>query len=493
MKAFRNALLALLVGLTVFLPSTLDAGVRAWVHSVPDNTLAPKNARVEFLRFVIASDVTEVISDILISPTVDAISGKLRRIVILNAYGDEVGSTELREEQRAIMISLKDIVNRAGWQQVFTLVGDTQSDLRGNSGQVVSLDIVGIGTRTRVNSILAEGDYPFQGARHVLNNSLTIGSLGQPERLYPQANVEVGNNQVIGAFDIPVGSQEDLSVKSLPFTLHTSGNAQAVTAVTLVDERGKIIAGPVDSIYAPEWGKAVFRFHDQITLPKGGVRVFFRANVGRDYANGGTIAVALNPADWIEVRGKAYGYEIPTDTLATVTGPTMYTKGPRLDIQIQAEPYVTVTAGDAFTAVTVTLDATQSSEDMVIHSLPLAVATLLPYWADWISFAPYDPVTGEEYLGGKTIGVTENDGNTKSFPLSIPLLRNGNPLVVPKGTKKQIAIRAFPRGGLAVYALGLTDIRGLQVRGMTTGISVYPNWWMGWTIIQVNPDPKAKG
>lgn len=494
MKTFRNALLALLVGLTVF-PNTLDAGVRAWVQSVPDRiVLAPKNSRVEFLRFVITSDVTEVVSDVLISANTDNISHLLRRIAILNNYGDEVGSIDLyRNEQRALKLSLRDTVVKAGWQEVFTLVGDTQSDLSGNSGQGVSLDVVGVGTRTRLNSILAAGDYPFKGARYVLNDSLVIGSLGQPERLYRHANVEVGNNQVIGAFDIPVGSQEDLSVRSLPFTIHTSGNAQAVTAVTLIDERGRVIAGPVDSTYAPEWGKAIFRFNEQITLQKGGVKVYFKANVGRDYANGGTITVSLNPADWIEVRGTSYGYEIPTDTLTTTTGPTMYTKGPRLDMSIQADPYVTIAAGSAINVLTVTLDATQSSEDMRIYSIPLTMATLLPYWATWISFEPYDLASGEAYLGGKTVGITETDSNSKMFPVLIPLSKNGNPLVVPRGTKKQIGIRALPRGGPAVYALGITDIYGQQVNGTKTGIAVWPNWTMGWTIIQVNPVPNGKG
>ena len=495
MKTSKNALLAMLVGLAVFLPSNLNAGVRAWVSQVPQSTLAPENARVEFMKFYVASTETEVISDILISANTDNVSSLLRRIAVLNDYGDEVGSIDLfRNEQNAIKVSLRDTVNKATWQQGFSLVGDTQSDLRGNSGQVISLDIVGIGTRTRINSILAEGDYPFRGARHVLNDSLVIGFLGQPERLYKQANVEVGNNQVIGVFDVPVGKVEDLSVRSLPFTIHATGNTRAVTAVTLVNQDGKVIAGPVDHSYAPEWGKAVFRFTDTIVLPKGGTRVYFKANVGRDFANGGTISVAINPADWIEVRGTRFGYEIPADTLTTVTGPTMYTRGPRLDIRIQAEPYVTVTAGGVVNALTVTLDGTESSEDMVIHSLPLTLSTLLPYWASWVSFAPYDPITGVELLGGKTVGVTENDSvRQKSFPLWIPITTNGNPLVVPKGTKKQISIRAFPRGGPAVYAIGLTDIQGLQVHGTKTGIAVWPNWSMGWTIIQVNPDPNGKG
>ena len=231
-----KGLFRLLTLFVLTLTPNLNAAITARFITSPGNALAPKNARVEFLTFEISSDTTEPLSSVRVGTTGSLID-KLRRVSILNAYGDEVGYYEPQGpgEKDVFVIPLSDTVNKANWSQQFTLVAETAYSLTPYAGQQLSLTVEGLWTRTGETSVSAGGIFPFRGATYTLNDSLTIGSLSEPQRLYKQANAVVGNNQIIGAFAVPVGSAEDVSVSSLPFAIHASGDARSITSVTLLD------------------------------------------------------------------------------------------------------------------------------------------------------------------------------------------------------------------------------------------------------------------
>lgn len=463
--------------------------------SSPSDGNAPRGGRVEFLTLELSAGSTaESIRGVSVRNTTpfDAVFWK---IAVLNAWGDEVGTIEDPRGVGEFLITLKDVVIRPYWTERFYLVGDRVGAPSAAVGSVVSLAVSKV-SASGADRVRMEGVVPFTGAAYTVNDSLDIGRISKPQRLHQHGNAVVGPPQVIGAFFLPTANIEDISVRSLPFTVYATGDARSLTGVTLIDSNDRVLAGPVDYSYAPEWGKAVFRFNDTFTIPKGGMQVYLKAKIGREFANGGTVTAAINPAEWIAVRGQLYGYELVMGS-ETIAGPTINVRGPRLDLSVAALPFVTAVAGTRnVSLLSVVLDATESSEDMRIHSLPLTVATLVPYWMNYITFASYEGTTAlTESVSSPAAPAVGEKQPTGLFPFGLPLGNAGEGIIVLRGTKRTITIKVNLTGGPAVYAVGLVNVlgAGLMVTGMNTTISVHPNWTPGWTILSVAPDPNGKG
>jgi hypothetical protein len=179
-------------------------------------------------------------------------------------------------------------------------------------------------------------------------------------------------NQPLGGFVVDVKG-EPISVGSMTFRLSewkgTSATTytQDVLNISLYDENGTVVAGPVDiTASSPN-----VSFTDTVTFPVGAHVYTLKGKLTTDFANNQTIAASTTPAsDWGTVRGTVTGVTI-IPSGGTITGSTMTVKSASMAVSVSSLPLAqTVIAGaNQFTFANYVLDAGSSGEDISLNSI----------------------------------------------------------------------------------------------------------------------------
>ncbi|MBX4210665.1 peptidoglycan-binding protein, partial [Candidatus Parcubacteria bacterium] len=189
----------------------------------------------------------------------------------------------------------------------------------------------------------------------------------------PAQNVAVNlAGQPLGGFTADVKG-EQITVASLTFTIATTGTKTAgsdasITNVTIVDQNGKVVAGPVDA----SGTGTTLTFTDTILFPIAKGTYTLKGKVGPGFGSDGTVIISTTPSSqWSTVTGQVTNSPI-TPSSATVTMNTMTVKNAALTISVSTDPaaQTVVSGAQQFTFANYQLSALSSGEDIRLNAFP---------------------------------------------------------------------------------------------------------------------------
>ncbi|MEK7641156.1 MAG: peptidoglycan-binding domain-containing protein [Patescibacteria group bacterium] len=294
-------------------------------------------------------------------------------------------------------------------------------------------------------------------------------------------------NQPLGGFIVDVKG-EDVTVAAINFdasTIESAGtggtiDTNDITNITLVDEDGKVVAGPVDGVAG---GNNAIRFSDTITFKVGRKVYSLKGKLGTDFASNDTVAASTTPgSDWTTVKGVTSGVTITPTPASAVTGSTMTIKAASLTLTVSpetnaggsdasstAQNVVAGTSGYVFSKYV--LDASGSGEDIKITSMAPRLGISAVNTAD--------DITNCQILDG---AVALNTGTNIVNPTNSAASADNvsfvfdTPMVMAKGTIKILSMKCNLISGADAgqqWRWGIADAAGNMVStGSVSGQSV---------------------
>ncbi|MBP9669095.1 MAG: peptidoglycan-binding protein [Candidatus Pacebacteria bacterium] len=295
----------------------------------------------------------------------------------------------------------------------------------------------------------------FTGYTATINPG-TVTTIGKANTVAAQ-NIAVNvQNQPLGGFETNFAG-EAVSVQGMTFTVSTSSAniGGLLTNVSVVDQNGVVVAGPVDATNPTNGASQTLTFTDTVTFPVGKMVYTLKGRVSSSATSGAVIIVATTPSGWTNPTGQTSGNSITIGTSAFNMN-AMTVKGVTLAVSASTQPSSqSIVAGvQGFTFANVQLDASQSGEDVRVTSIPVYYANLSGTPASSFSGCQlWDGVTPLNTGGRVVNSVTNNTSSTFSLD---------NSLTIPKGTVKTLAVKCN---------LG-TSASGSAVFGIAGGASI---------------------
>jgi hypothetical protein len=175
-------------------------------------------------------------------------------------------------------------------------------------------------------------------------------------------------NQVLGGFQTNFLG-EPVTVQGMTFLVNGTATTTTsnVTLVSIVDENGAVVAGPVDA------SAGVLTYTNSITFPTGAHTYTLKGKLPSDTANGGTIKLMTTPSAWTSPQGQSTGNSVDLTTIGQITMNTMTVRSAQLSVAAGSNPssQSVVKGGQNIVVGTIQLDASQSGEDLRLSSLPV--------------------------------------------------------------------------------------------------------------------------
>ncbi len=235
-------------------------------------------------------------------------------------------------------------------------------------------------TTNNTSGYTTAGQPFFQGARVTVTGA-SVTTISRASEV-PSQNVAVNvPAQPMGGFVAEIRG-EPVTVQTMTISVATSSGVNGqLTNVTLVNDAGVVVAGPVDA------SANVITFNNSITLSSGRHVYTIKATVPTGTSNGATFALSTTPSNWTGVTGQISGNTVSdfANLTSPVTMNTMTVRGAALSVSAGTTPaaQTIVGGGQGVTLGSVQLDASQSGEDIrmnnvkVVFTLGSAVNTEL--------------------------------------------------------------------------------------------------------------------
>jgi len=311
------------------------------------------------------------------------------------------------------------------------------------------------------------------GTANVIQNATSVAS----------ANVPVNvNNTVLGGFQINFQG-EPVSISGISFAAATSSGATGgvLTSVSIVDENGAVVAGPVDQpSTATNDGGYNIVFTDTITFPVGLHTYTIKGKVPSAWKNGSTVSLfaTASATYWTSPTGQTSGNTIALPG-TVVTMNTMTVKGATLVISASASPVAqTIVAGNTVTLANIQLDASQSGEDLRLNQLKLSEIGAGATTNNLNTCTIYNGSTALN-TGGNAVNVTSDiiDGATIGAANGDPLVTFNfdSALTIPKGTVMTVQVKCnIASAASGTYGFGIKDLEvsAPTVTGVQSGNSI---------------------
>src|SRR3989344_3845724 len=250
-----------------------------------------------------------------------------------------------------------------------------------------------------------------------------------------QNSYKRAGNSPCGGFTVEVKA-EPITVAQLVFNLGTIGDEpRDITNVSLVDQNGAVLAGPVDGsgTAGASWTDAL-TFSSTITFPVGITKLQLKGKLNTDFATNDTVQASTTPSsDWTTVTGTVTGTTIVPSPSSAVSGNTMTVKASAMTISVASDPVAqTVVAGaSALIFSKYVLDAGASGEDVKVRQLLL----------DFSTDAGATNFTSCQLWDGETALNTSSNAVNPSAAASSTTFTLDNVLIVPKGVSKTLALK----------------------------------------------------
>ena len=274
-------------------------------------------------------------------------------------------------------------------------------------------------------------------------------------------------NQILGGFVVDLKG-EAVQVQNQTFYFAFSAAAPAImTSVSLVDENGAVVAGPVDAT-STTIVQGV-NFTDTVTYKTGRHVYTLKGKIPSATANNTTVQASTNPAAWTNITGVTSGNTVSFSTQSVFTMNTMTIRAAALQVSNSSSPAAqSVVAGaQAVVLANIQFDASQSGEDVRFSSFPVTLTmaggflpTMLTSCQAW---------DGTLALNNGSNIVTPTSGSV-TFTLD-------NSAVATKGTIKTIAITCNTTSvavGTVAVGVSAANILAISSTGVTSSNTVSP-------------------
>ncbi|MBP9757125.1 MAG: peptidoglycan-binding protein [Candidatus Pacebacteria bacterium] len=285
--------------------------------------------------------------------------------------------------------------------------------------------LVTASTGTHGSSFIGSGSVSsqpfFQGSTVTVQGS-SVTTIARATEV-PSANIAVNvPGQALGGFVADIKG-EALTVQTL--TLNISGVATTttnqVTNITLVNDAGVVVAGPVDA------SGNVVTFNNSITISSGRHVYTIKGTVPAATANGGTFTLNTTPSSWTGITGQTTGNTV-TISQGNFTMNTMTVRGATLNITAAAQPaaQTIVAGGSSVVLANIQLDASQSGEDIRMNSLPVNMTNVTG-------------VSSCQLWNGAT--AVNTGSNTVNPTVGVNVFSFDNSLTIAKGTVVTLVVK----------------------------------------------------
>ena len=365
-----------------------------------------------------------------------------------------------------------DIIGGASRTVVFDIDKTTDLNIVGETFGYGITPPVGSGTAATTSSVFTAGTPWFDNA-HL---SITAGSVTtiQKSATIPAQNIAVNvSDQPLGGFETDIKG-EAIDISGMVLTVATSSGSggtgtRLLTNVTVVDQNGTIVAGPVDATDPTITdGIQTVTFTDSITIPTGKMIYTVKGKVSSTEGNGTTYITSVTPSGWTSPIGDVTGDSI-TISQGVFTLNTMTVKSAALAISISSNPVAqNITSGaQDFTYANLQLDATQSGEDVRFSSIALAMTFANLTVTEVTACQLFDGATALN-TGSNVVNASgaSDDNTTFTFDQT---------LVIPKGTIKTLAVKCDISSATAAndsLSWGINSTSNPTVTGVTSSNSV---------------------
>lgn len=278
------------------------------------------------------------------------------------------------------------------------------------------------------------------------------------------------NNQPLGGFTTNFAG-EPVTISGMTVTVATTTAATGLlTSVSLVDENGTVVAGPVDATWVS--GTQTLTFTDTVTFPTGSHSYYFQGKVPSTANNGAGVALTTTPSNWTNPTGQTTGNTVSLSGTSAITMNSMTVKGATLSITLSPTPasQSVIAGASQFTFANVLLDATQSGEDVRTASLPVS-ETGTGSASNLTGCQMFDGSTALNTASRVVNTITPGSSSKTTFSFD-------NVLRVPKGTIKTLALKCNLSSSATSSSTYIfsndTTSNDYSVTGDVSGVNVTP-------------------
>ena len=292
----------------------------------------------------------------------------------------------------------------------------------------------------------------------------------------PAANVAaLTSDQLLGAFTVDIKG-EPVTVQTLVMTATISGAVGTdVDNVTLVDQNGAVLAGPVDATGASTTGTLTF---SSVRFPTGVTTLYVKGYLNSAFGAGDTIVMNANPSGWSDATGDTTGDTV-TIPGTTATGNTMTVRAAALTAITSASEPTTrsvVSGATNYIWATAALDAGNSGEDVRVSAVTVSDVSAtstgtdldnVEIWANLSGGSSNDSVRGDRFET-RVKTAEQMTGSTGTNTLAMTLDTH---ITVAKNSSVEIAVV----GSLASSATSGThkvSISAVTAVGTNSGTTV---------------------
>ena len=344
-----------------------------------------------------------------------------------------------------------------------------------------------------------EGTYndeitPAYPAYDVTISAGTVNAFSKSNKVAAGNVAEQVNDTNLGAFELSL-TGEGITVTTVKFAIDTteaSGSAvdaDDVTLLTLVDQNGTVLAGPVDGSatnYTPTSGTASEGSvsFSAVDFPAGVTTIYVKGKLGSDFDSSDTITIRANPADWTGAKGVTTGNTVSLPS-GEVSANVQTVQAASLTVTTLLSPPAQNVVKGATDHIWFkgNLDAANSGEDVRVTALGVKDTTSsgavpadidsFEIWANLSGGSTNDSVRGDIYetliASGDNFSTTTVGGDeTLSITLDTVLTIARNTAVEIAGIG-DLAGGATGTAGTDTHTL---DIDSVTATGANTGSSI---------------------
>lgn len=274
------------------------------------------------------------------------------------------------------------------------------------------------------------------------------GSLRISPATFSSANIPEDDDQItLGKFEFEAKG-ESIQVTRLPigFTVSSSTGlgVREITNVSLYDENGTIVAGPIDATrkyYGSNQAVHQATSTDTITIPVGTHVYTVMADLDADFETNDTIVAHIKPGQ-LTAEGDTTDLAVTPTPSTEQSSATMTVQSASISLSVGNTPIAqNVVAGTKqHEFANVILSTNSSGEDIRVTTLRVQVdclATCSP--SNFSNWSIYDGstelATTNDPDSQTTTKTTAADDATSTFTFSTPL-------VIPRGTSKTLTVKA---------------------------------------------------
>lgn len=318
------------------------------------------------------------------------------------------------------------------------------------------------------------------GTPYIYGNQITVTGASvttiQKSNTVAAQNIAINvPNQPLGAFEVDIKG-EAITVQQMTFQVATTSGASRLTNVTLVDENGSVVAGPVDLPASASNGGSL-TFTDTVTFKTGKKVYKLLGKVDSNASNNATYVVSTNPSTWTNVRGETTGNTI-TISQTSFSLNTMTIRAGSVSVGRASSPasQTMTPGGTSVLMVNYQFDASQSGEDIRFASVPVQLIGGGSFAGDESMLTSCQIFDGSNALntGSNSLNPSSSTA-TSSNPFFSGTITLDNPVTVAKGTVKTVGMRCNIASGAHNNSTFIWDTQAASAftfTGATSGTSI---------------------